>query len=125
LRTYEGLFLLNSVEAKRDWEAAQRHVSDILKKHGAEVSTHYRWDERKLAYEIAQQKRGTYYLVYFKVKMSAVAAIRRDCNLSEFVLRHMIVVWEGEIPPTPTDEELAKHHAELAAVSQPGRPYRR
>jgi len=125
LNTYEGLFLLNSVAAKRDWDAAQNHVKEILTKHGAEVSTNYRWDERKLAYEICQQKRGTYYLVYFKGDTEAVAGIRRDCELSELILRQLILRWEKDVPAMPTDEQLAKHHAELAAVSQPGRPYRR
>ena len=121
MNTYEGLFLLNSVEAKRDWDAAQNHVKGILAKHGAEVSTNYRWDERKLAYEIDHQKRGTYYLVYFTCVTEAVTAIRRDCELSELILRELILRFEGEVPPTPTDEELAKHQAALAAMSGPGR----
>ncbi len=125
MNIYEGLFLLNSVEAKRDWEAAQEHVKAILTKHGAEVSTSYRWDERKLAYEIDKQKRGTYYLVYFKIDPESLTAVRRDCALSDLILRELILRWEKEIPAMPTDEELAKHHAELAASSQPGRPYRR
>lgn len=123
MNTYEGLFLLNSVEAKRDWEAAAQHVQGILKKHDAEIGTNYRWDERKLAYEVRQQKRGTYYLVYFKAPPEAIVAIRRDAELSEQILRQLILAWSGDIPPMPSEDELAKQRAELAAVSQPG--YRR
>ena len=122
MNAYEGMFLLNSVEAKRDWDAAADHVKGILTKHGAEIATNYRWDERKLAYEVSGQKRGTYYLVYFRAPTEAIAALRRDCELSEIIMRQLILVWEGEIPPMPTADELAKHQAELAAVSQPGRP---
>ena len=121
MNTYEGLFLLNSVEAKRDWDAAAGQVRAILEKHGAEMSTNYLWDDRKLAYEINRNKRATYYLVYFKAGPDAIVGIRRDCGLSDVLIRHIIVKWEEEIPPMLTDEELAKHHAELAAVAGPGR----
>ena len=120
LNNYEGMFLLNSVEAKRDWDDAVTHVQGILKKHGAEIATNYRWDERKLAYEIGQQKRGAYYLVYFRAPSEAIAPIRRECDLSEKIVRQLVLRWEGEIPPMPTEDELAKQRAELAAVSQPG-----
>ena len=121
MNTYEGLFLLNSVEAKRDWDATSGQVRAILEKHGAEISTNYLWDDRKLAYEIDRNKRATYYLVYFKAKPGAIVPIRRDCGLCDVLLRHMIMKWEGDAPPMPTDEELAKLHAELAAVAGPGR----
>ena len=120
MKTYEGMFLLNRVESKRDMETVTAHVNDILKKHHAEPGTNYVWDERKLAYEIHQQKRGTYYLVYFRCPPENVAALRRDCELSEVITRQLILAGEGEMPPTPTEEELAKHRADLAAASQPG-----
>ena len=48
-----------------------------------------------------------------------MAAIRRDCELSEIVMRQLILRWTGEVPPMPTEDELAKHQAELAALAQP------
>jgi len=117
LNTYEGLFLVDAVEAKRDWDAAVTHVKGILTKHGAEVLTNYKWDERKLAYTIHQHKRGAYYLAYFKADPQVITAIRRDCDLSEVVIRELILLWEQEVPPMPTEEEHAKRRAELAAVN--------
>ena len=121
MNTYEGMFLLNGVEAKRNWDAAVSHVKGILTKHGAEIGTNYCWSDYKLAYEIHQQKRGTYYLVYFKCPPEAITAIRRDCDLSELIVRQLILRLEGEIPPMPTEEELTRRQAEIAALSQPGR----
>ena len=105
MNVYEGMFLLNSVEARREWEGAMNHVQDILKKSGAEISTNYRWDERRLAYDIKGQKRGTYYLVYFKAEPDAIATIRRDCRLSELILRQLILRYTKEIPPAPSKTE--------------------
>ena len=124
MNNYEGMFLLNPVEAKRDWDAAAAHVQNILKKNGAEISTNYRWDERKLAYDVKRQKRGVYYLVYFKTPENSIAAIKRECYLSEIVMRTLILRLEGEIPPPPTPEELAKRQAEMANV-EVGRPMER
>jgi small subunit ribosomal protein S6 len=120
LKNYEGFFLLDAVEAKRDWDAMVAAVKALLVKHGAEISTNYKWDERKLAYNIGPHKRGAYYLAYFKADPSVISAIVRDCELSEMVIREVIIALEGEIPAQPTEEELAKHRAELAAVGQVG-----
>ncbi len=118
MKTYEGFFMLDAVEAKRDWDAALAHVKAILSKHGVEVLTNYKWDERKLAYNVGPHKRGAYWLVYFKADPNAIAPIRRDCDLSDFVIRQLILLWELPVPAQPTEEELAKHRAELAAVGQ-------
>ena len=121
MNTYEGLFLLDGVEAKRDWEGTVGQVREILTKHGAEMGTYYRWDERKLAYEVNRHKRGTYLLAYFTAPVEAIVPIRRDCGINEVILRQLILRYEGEVPATPTDEQLSEHYAALAAASQPGR----
>ena len=119
MKNYEGLFLVDAVEAKRDWDTSVAHVKGILTKYGAEIGTNYKWDERKLAYAIHRHKRGAYFLVYFKADPNQVTHIRRDCDLSEIIIRELILALEGELPPMPTEEELAKHHAELLALTQP------
>ena len=121
MNLYEGLFLLNSVEAKRDWDATSGQVRTIIEKHKGEVGTNHLWDERKLAYEIDRNKRATYYLVYFQADPMSLVPMRRDFGLCDVVIRQMITKWEGDAPPMPTDEELAKLRADLAAAGAPGR----
>jgi small subunit ribosomal protein S6 len=50
-----------------------------------------KWDERRLAYEVRGQKRGLYILAYFKAPGAQLSHIERDCNLSEKILRAMIL----------------------------------
>ena len=107
MNLYEGLFLLNSAEAKRDWEASSGHVKGLLQKHGGEILKDVLWDDRKLAYDVAGQKRGTYYLVFFKLDPLKLAELRRDCQLSEQVLRQLFIRHQGsEVPAyaTPVHE---------------------
>ena len=99
MKLYEGLFLLNSAESKRDWDALYGHVSEILGKHNAEIIQESHWDDRRLAYEISGQKRGTYLLVFFKLEPTEVASLRRDCQLSETIMRQLFIRHEGDAIP--------------------------
>ena len=59
------MFLLGPA-ASQDQQAALNLVRGMIEKHGGEVLVIKRWDERKLAYEIKRQKRGTYVITYFR-----------------------------------------------------------
>lgn len=108
---YEGMFLLNQQAVAADFNAAIEHVREILNRAEAEILILSKWDERKLAYEIRNQKRGLFVLAYFKARASQIANIDRDCNLSEQVLRALIIradyMGEAEL-------EVAKKNAELS-----------
>lgn len=88
-RTYEGLFLFPQ-SAVGDMQAAIDHVNSILERADAEVLALSKWDERRLAYDIKGNKRGVYFLTYFKVENDKLAGIERDCNLSEQLLRALV-----------------------------------
>ena len=62
----------------------------MVERHGGEVLLIKKWDERKLAYEIKKQKRGTYIICYYKGPGASVTAIERDVNLNDDVLRVLI-----------------------------------
>lgn len=87
--TYEGFFLFPQ-SASGDLQGASDHVGQILDRGGAEILSFSKWDERRLAYEIKGNKRGIYFLSYFKATGDKIAAIERSCNLSEQLLRFMI-----------------------------------
>lgn len=88
--TYEGMFLFPQSAASGLKEAAD-HVQALLDRAGAEVISFAKWDERRLAYEIAGNKRGVYFLAYFNAEPSAMAGLERTCNLSEEIMRFMFV----------------------------------
>ena len=89
MRTYEGLFLFPQA-AVGDMQAAVDHVSSILDRADAEVLALSKWEERRLAYDIKGNKRGIYFLAYFKASNDKLANIERDCNLSEQMLRALV-----------------------------------
>lgn len=87
---YEGMFLLSQAVAA-DLASAIDHIKEIIARGQGEIISMRKWDERRLAYEIRGQKRGYYVLVYFKAPGPQISHIERDCNLSEKVLRAMIL----------------------------------
>jgi small subunit ribosomal protein S6 len=88
---YEGLFLIDSGEAASDWKGINTSIENILGKAGAEVVSMKKWDERRLAYEISGQSRGTYILTYFNCDPTSINSIERDVQLSEQIMRVLIL----------------------------------
>ena len=91
VNTYEGMFVLDSAKVAASWDESVKQVHDILTKHSAEVVASRQWDERRLAYPIEGQKKGTYFLAFFRADGEAIREIEADCKLSELVLRDLIL----------------------------------
>jgi small subunit ribosomal protein S6 len=85
---YEGMFLLGPSGA--DAEKAVAIVRGMIEKHGGKIQVIKKWDERKLAFEVNKQKRGTYIVAFFKALGAAITPLERDVKLSEEVLRVLI-----------------------------------
>ncbi len=134
MKLYEGMFLLDNNEVRSDWKAAKALVTGTLEKHGANVITARRWDERRLAYPIRKRNRATYLLCYFEADPSVSEVLRRDFDLSEKVLRYLILSAEAVpdqerqlseaeladdfvVPPPPEDDFLESEQ-ETAAVAE-------
>jgi small subunit ribosomal protein S6 len=87
---YEAMFLVSQAVAA-DLQGLLDHLREIFRRANAEVVAIKKWDERRLAYEIDKQKRGVYILAYITAPTSAVDHINRDVNLSERIMRCLIV----------------------------------
>ena len=93
-RLYEAMFLVDSV-TQTDWDKTNKAIQKILQKAGAEIVSIKKWDERRLAYEINGKNRGTYILCYFHADGQKIRQIERDAQLSELILRALVLGTEG------------------------------
>ncbi|MCP3903646.1 MAG: 30S ribosomal protein S6 [Planctomycetes bacterium] len=107
---YEGMFLFPQAAAG-DLQGALDHVTELLERAKADIISLCKWDERRLAFEIKGNKRGVYFLAYFKADPTNLVGLERDCNLSEKLLRSMVV--KAEHVPAET-VEAAEGRAKLA-----------
>lgn len=122
-RLYEGLFLVDSAEAAADWQGIQDAINGALAKGGAEVVDLKKWDERKLAYDVNGKSRGTYLLCYFNAETDKIRAIERTVQLSEKIIRVMILradqmSAEDMAKDTPLMMAAAQEAAEIEAAKQ-------
>ena len=111
LRKYEAMIILDSAKAGTDWDGVMGRVRESMEREGAEIERLEKWDERRLAYDVKGQKRGTYVLAHFSAPAESITVIRRRFELSEDVLRALI------LRPEPRKKKLFK---ELKLVAQRG-----
>ena len=108
------MFIISDTVAGADWEAAVKHVEDLLKNRGAEILKSEKWEERKFAYKLKGHKRGTYFLVYFNAPTDSITLIKRDFELSDNVLRTLIVKID-KMKESKPEEEAEKPVEEIKA----------
>lgn len=131
-RLYETMVLIDNQVVREDWAKAKALITDTFAKHGAKVVTSRRWDERRLAYPIAGRRRATFVLSYVEVDGNNLPALRRDFELSERVLRYLMLkvdkLPEGEVEKsqaeTQSDFVVPAPPPDDAPEPEPERPMR-
>lgn len=107
-RTYEGMFMVDSALAAQDWQKAIDEITRVLNRAQAEILSIRKWDERRLCYDIRGKSRATYILVYFNCTTDKIAGIDRDIQLSEVIMRALVlkadmIKKEDMEKPTPAE----------------------
>jgi ribosomal protein S6 len=115
-RIYEVMYLLDNNAVRAGWKEAKSAATGLIEKHGGKVLAARRWDERKLAYSIRLRRRGTYLLAHAELPNSGVAALRRELDLNESVLRYLILGVES-VPPQ--ELELTRVESEAGFIVPP------
>lgn len=108
MKLYEAMFVMD-VQASADNQAMEGEIRRVLGRAEAEILICRRWEDRRLAYEIDGRKRGSYWLTYFNAPPEKVVGIERDVQLSEKVLRVLVLrveeVPQSEYAPRPAEGE--------------------
>lgn len=112
-RLYEAMILVDSAKAASDWDGLIGTIEAILKKAEAEIVSIRKWDERRLAYEIEKKGRGTYILCYFRSAGDRISGIEREVQLSEQIMRVLILNAEHL-----TDEDVEKERAAVVMAEK-------
>lgn len=93
-KQYEAMFLVDAAEADADWQSVESSVRKILGRVDAEIISLRRWDTRRLAYDVDKKSRGTYILCYFRADGRRIAEVERAVQLSEQIMRVLILTAE-------------------------------
>lgn len=107
MNEYELMYVLHPRLTAEEIEAAVERISALVTDPGGEIISVDQWGRRRLAYPIDRNLEGYYVLSTFKAPGTVVGPIEAQLNLSEDVLRHLLI--RGIIPyeEPPRDERVA------------------
>ena len=98
MNQYEVMYVIDpALEDSARIELINR-FSDLVKKNGGEVDRVDEWGKRRLAYAIQYKTEGYYVLMYIKAPSDLPREIERNLQISDSVLRYLVIRYEGELP---------------------------
>jgi small subunit ribosomal protein S6 len=125
------MVIFDSNRFARERAALPAEIEKTIKESG-EVLVSRLWEERRLAYPINGQRKGTYWLYYFRGPSSMLASLNRQWEIHDGILRHLVlkvhphlveaVIEHAKAGPAPPAPAPATPHREAAAVYVPDLP---
>ncbi|MEI6240630.1 MAG: 30S ribosomal protein S6 [Planctomycetia bacterium] len=109
---YEGMFILDPSKYSRDPAATSQQIADMIVQNGGTVLASRLWDERKLAYPINGHKKGVYWLTYFTMPGEGITPLERQCEITDDVIRKLILKVEPRIADALVQHALAGEPAQ-------------
>jgi small subunit ribosomal protein S6 len=88
-KLYEGMYILSAHLTEDAKKKALDRIKDGITKRGGEIKKVHDLEKKKLAYPIAHNKEGHYYLMYFEVKPSTIKELWQDYHLNENLIRFL------------------------------------
>jgi small subunit ribosomal protein S6 len=89
MHLYEGMYILSaSLSDDARGKALEKITASITKK-GGELHKIMDQGRKKLAYEIDKKRDGYYFLLYFSAPSTAMAAMWREYQLNEDLIRFL------------------------------------
>ena len=91
---YETIFVINPEYSEEATKALVEKFTGIITTNGGTIDSIDEWGKRKLAYPIEDLTEGYYVLVNFTAEKSVPAELDRVYNITDGILRSIIVAPE-------------------------------
>ncbi len=113
MRDYEIVYIFDSALDRSVIDQKLEQFNGLVAGEGrGEILAVEHWGKRQLAYPIKKHDSGYYVVVQFRTDPDALPEFERAIKLDEGVLRHLVVLSEGELPAPRS----AAAHTEGAAA---------
>ncbi len=90
-REYEMVVIINPELDEAKFNNTLDGITKLITDNGGVVFEVKHWGKRKLAYPIKKFSEGNYVLTYFQLQPASSKGIEAKLQISEDVLRHMLV----------------------------------
>ncbi|ANV98206.1 30S ribosomal protein S6 [Helicobacter enhydrae] len=91
MKHYETMFILKPTLTEEEIKAKIEFYKEAITKNGGAIETCLDMGMRNLAYEIKKNKRGYYFVIYFKAEPALILELERLYRINEDVLRFIVI----------------------------------
>lgn len=96
MRYYETMFILKPTLTQEEIDAKIEFFKNILLDNGATIDGCINMGMRNLAYEIKKNKRGYYFVIYFKSPATLIKELERNYRITEDILRFIVINYKSK-----------------------------
>lgn len=96
MKHYETMFIVKPTLIEEEIKAKIEFFKEAILKNGGEIETCLDMGMRHLAYEIKKNKRGYYFVIYFKAEPKLILELERLYRINEDILRFIVVKYENK-----------------------------
>jgi small subunit ribosomal protein S6 len=105
MRDYEVVYIFKSSLTTEEIEGRlEAYHGKILAAEGSEITAVDHWGKRQLAYPIDRNDNGYYVVTQFTASPGVLPDFERVLKLDDDLLRHLVVISEGEMPMPVMDQ---------------------
>ena len=94
-------------------------LNETIEKFDGNIKASRLWNEQRLAYQINGQRKGTYWLTYFRMDPSRITELNRACRLNSNILRHLVVRHDERLADTLVAHALGESVSAEPPAAEP------
>ena len=91
LRDYEMVIIISPEATDEKLDTTMNNISQLITGKSGVMSDVEQWGKKKLAYPIKHFTEGNYVLTKFKLKPTSTKELEASLQISEEVLRHLLI----------------------------------
>jgi len=121
MRYYETIYIVDPNLENSVLEKTMNQIGQELEKTKAKIINHRDWGKKRLAYQVAKQKYGSFILLQFETDdLSKMQDFDQWLKLNNLILRHMTVSLEQK-PEKHTEKSTANESKENKDTESPSK----
>jgi len=113
------MLIFDSNKYAQDHAGVSGAINDLVTKNGGEVLVSRLWNEQKFAYPIGHHRKGTYWLMYFRLDSTKLEDINSQLRINETVLRSLTLKVEPRLVEALVSHASGTAKAKPAAEAAP------
>ena len=99
MHQYEVMYIIATALEEQARVDLINRFSGLVELNGGQVDRVDEWGKRRLAYPINYKTEGYYVLMYIAAPADLPRELERNLQISDSVLRYMVIRFEGALPP--------------------------